>query len=110
MLNYYKKKGVCMTIKEAKQSGSRTSVKCGNSTYSLSGTLIGYTGKAVFIQNGRNLHIFVEKNGVVVASGHNIALSGNEEVRMYGNLCGIKRNGWIHLYDETGKPAGSRQA
>lgn len=50
-----------MTIKEAKQSGSRTSVKCGNSTYSFSGTLIGYTGKAVFIQNSRNLHVFVEK-------------------------------------------------
>ena len=48
-----------MAIKEAKQSGSNVLVKCGNSTQPFSGTLIGYTPNAVFIQKGRNLYVLV---------------------------------------------------
>ena len=99
-----------MAIKEAKQSGSNVLVKCGNSGTTFSGTLIGYTSNAVFIQNGRNLHVFVERNGSVVASGRNISLSGNEDIRMYGNQVGIKKGSTIHLYGEDGKHAGTRPA
>ncbi len=99
-----------MAIKEAKQSGSNVLVKCGNSTQQFSGTLIGYTSNAIFIQSGRNLHVFVERNGSVVASGRNISLSGNEDIRMYGNQVGIKKGSTIHLYGEDGKSAGTRPA
>lgn len=99
-----------MAIKEAKQSGSNVLVKCGNSTQPFSGTLIGYTQNAVFIQKGRNLYVLVERNGSVVASGRNISLSGNEDIRMYGNQVGIKKGSTIHLYGEDGKPAGTRSA
>ncbi len=99
-----------MAIKEAKQSGSNVLVKCGNSTQPFSGTLIGYTPNAVFIQKGRNLYVLVERNGSVVASGRNISLSGNEDIRMYGNQVGIKKGSTIHLYGEDGKPAGTRSA
>ena len=97
-----------MAIKEAKQSGSSVIVKCGNYTTTFSGTLIGYTSNAVFIQNGRNLHVFIERNGSVVSSGVQISLSGNEDIRMYGNQVGIKKGSTIHLYGENGKPAGTR--
>ena len=99
-----------MAIKEAKQSGSNVLVKCGNSTQPFSGTLIGYTSNAVFIQKGRNLYVLVERNGSVVASGRNISLSGNEDIRMYGNQVGIKKGSTIHLYGEDGKHAGTRPA
>ena len=99
-----------MAIKEAKQSGSSVIVKCGNSTTTFPGTLIGYTSNAVFIQNGRNLQVFVERNGNVVTSGINIPLSGNEDIRMFGNQVGIKKGSTIHLYGEDGKPAGTRPA
>ena len=99
-----------MAIKEAKQSGSSVLVKYGNSTQQFSGTLIGYTSNAVFIQSGRNLHVFVERNGNVVTSGVQISLSGNEDIRMYGNQVGIKKGSTIHLYGENGKPAGTRPA
>ena len=99
-----------MAIKEAKQSGSSVLVKCGNSTQQFSGTLIGYTSNAVFIQSGRNLQVFIERNGSVVTSGRNIPLSGNEDIRMFGNQVGIKKGSTIHLYGEDGKPAGIRTA
>ena len=99
-----------MAIKEAKQSGSSVYVKCGNSGTTFSGTLIGYTSNAVFIQNGRNLQVFVDRNGNVVTSGINIPLSGNEDIRMFGNQVGIKKGSTIHLYGEDGKPAGTRPA
>lgn len=99
-----------MVIKEAKQNGSSVYVKCGNTGKALLGTLIGYTSNAVFIQNGRNLNVFIESNGSVVTSGVQISLSGNEDIRMYGNQVGIKKGSTIHLYDEKGKHAGTRQA
>lgn len=99
-----------MAIKEAKQSGSSVIVKYGNSTTTFSGKLIGYTSNAVFIQNGRNLQVFIERNGNVVSSGVQISLSSNEDIRMYGNQVGIKRGATIHLYGENGKPAGIRPA
>lgn len=99
-----------MVIKEAKQNGSSVYVKCGNTGTALLGTLIGYTSNAVFIQNGRNLNVFIESNGSVVTSGVQISLSGNEDIRMYGNQVGIKKGSTIHLYDEKGKHAGTRQA
>ena len=99
-----------MAIKEAKQSGSSVLVKCRNSTTTFSGTLIGYTSNAVFIQNGRNLQVFIERNGNVVSSGVQISLSGNEDIRMYGNQVGIKKGSTIHLYDERGKHTGTRSA
>lgn len=99
-----------MTIKEAKQSGNNVYVKYGNSGTTFSGTLIGYTSNAVFIQNGRNLRVFCEHNGNITPCGLQISLSGNEDIRMYGNQVGIKKGSTIHLYGEDGKPAGTRQA
>lgn len=99
-----------MTIKEAKQSNSYVLVKCGNSIKQFSGTLIGYTQNAVFIRNGRNLHVLVEKNGSVVNSGVQISINGNEDIRLYGNQVGIKRGAMIHLYGENGRPTGTRYA
>ena len=99
-----------MVIKEAKQNGSSVYVKCGNTGKALLGTLIGYTSNAVFIQNGRNLNVFIESNGSVVTSGVQISLSGNEDISMYGNQVGIKKGSTSQLYDEKGKRAGTRQA
>lgn len=98
-----------MAITEVKQSGNRVNVKVGNSNTSLNGTLIGYTQKAVFIQNGKNLNIFVEKNGNVVSSGNNIPVNSNEEVRMFGNCAGIKNGSNVRLFDENGRPAGTKR-
>lgn len=99
-----------MAIKEALQRGSQISIKFGNSICNISGTLIGFTANTVFIKNGRNLQFIVEKGGSVGGNGINIPLNNNEEVTMFGNKVGVKRGATIHLYDEQGKPAGTRQA
>ncbi len=93
---------------EARQSGSQVYIKSGNHSTSVTGKLIGFTPKAVYIVNGQNVHIFVD-NGGIRAIGISITLNGGEPV-MYGNCVGIKKNGRISLYDENGKPAGSRNA
>lgn len=98
-----------MTIKEARQSGSMVSIKWENTTKQVQGILIGYTQKAVFIKYGRNLNVFVEKNGNVVSSGYNIVVNTNEEVKMYGNCAGIQNGSNVRLYDETGRPAGTKR-
>ena len=41
--------------------------------------------------------------------GTSITLNSGEAV-MCGNCVGIKKNGRINLYDENGKPAGSKSA
>ncbi len=94
---------------EAKQGSYGVLIKTGNTTKQVSGKLIGYTSKAVFIVNGQYIHVFVEKGGLSTNVGHSIMLNGGEAV-MYGNCVGIKKNGRISLYDENGKPAGSRNA
>lgn len=99
-----------MAIKEALQRGSQVSVKCGNTTTSFTGTLIGFTPNAVFVKNGNTVHVLVEKGGSVSSCGRNISLMKNDEVVMFGNKVGIKRGATIHLYDEQGKSAGTRQA
>lgn len=99
-----------MAIKEALQRGSQISIKFGNSICNISGTLIGFTANTVFIKNGRNLQFIVEKGGSIGGNGRNIPLNNNEDVKMFGNKVGIKRGATIHLYDEQGKPAGTRQA
>ena len=50
-----------MAIKEALQRGSQVAVKCGNTTTSFTGTLIGFTPNAVFVKNGNTVHVLVEK-------------------------------------------------
>lgn len=101
-----------MAIKEAKQSGSYVIIKYDNSTKSAQGQLIGFSTNAVFVKNNRTLFIYVYKNGVVNPCGRNISLIGNEDIKMYGNKVGIKRpsNPTVHLYDETGCPAGTTTA
>ena len=99
-----------MAIKEALQRSSQISIKFGNSICNISGTLIGFTANTVFIKNGRNLQFIVEKGGSVGGNGINIPLNNNEDVTMFGNKVGVKRGSTIHLYDEQGKPAGTRQA
>lgn len=101
-----------MAIKEAKQSGSNIIIKYDNTTKSVQGQLIGFTTNAVFVKNNRNLFIHVYKNGGVNYCGHNISLLGNEDIKMYGNKVGIKKpnNPTVHLYDETGRPAGTTMA
>lgn len=98
-----------MAIKEALQRGSQVSVKFGNTT-SFTGTLIGFTPNAVFVRNGNAVHVLVEKSGNLCSCGRNISLMKNDEVVMFGNKVGIKRGATIHLYDEQGKSAGTRQA
>ena len=98
-----------MAIKEALQRGNQVSVKFGNTTTSFTGTLIGFTQNAVFIKKGNFVYVLVEKNGSVGSCGRNISLMKNDEVVMYGNKVGIKRGATIHLYDEQGKSAGTRQ-
>lgn len=91
------------SITMAKQNGNSVSVKFGNSTMNLSGMLIGFTANAIFIKNNRAVFIYVIKNNNLVQSGKNIQITGDYEVKMYGNQLGIKKGGMIHLYDETGK-------
>lgn len=105
-----KRKELIMAIKEALQKGSQVAVKFGNSISHFTGTLIGFTANAVFIKNGRNVQILVEKGGSVSSCGRNISLMSNDDVIMFGNKVGIKRGSTIHLYDEQGKSAGTRQA
>lgn len=95
---------------EALQKGSQVAVKFGNSISHFTGTLIGFTSNAVFIKVGRTVHVLVEKGGSVSSCGRNISLMSNDDVIMFGNKVGIKRGSTIHLYDEQGKPAGTRQA
>ena len=52
----------------------------------------------------------MEKGGSVSSCGRNISLMSNDDVIMFGNKVGIKRGSTIHLYDEQGKSAGTRQA
>ena len=101
-----------MAIKEAKQSGSSIIIKYDNTTKSVQGQLIGFSANAVFVKNNRNLNIYVYKNKLVNPCGHYISLIGNEDIKMYGNKVGIKRpsNPTVHLYDETGHPAGTTMA
>lgn len=99
-----------MAIKEALQRGSQVSVKFGNSIMNFTGTLIGFTTNAVFIRNGNTVHVLVAKGGSVSSCGRNISLMSDDNVIMFGNKVGIKRGSTIHLYDEQGKPAGTRQA
>lgn len=94
---------------EAKQSGNQVLIKSGNHHTQVSGKLVGFTSKAVFIVNGQNVHVYVEKGGSVGGVGTQITLNGGEAA-MYGNCVGVKKNGRISLYDEKGKPAGSRNA
>ena len=98
-----------MAIKEALQRGNQVSVKFGNSIMSFTGTLIGFTPNAVFIRNGNIVYVLVEKGGSIGGCGRNISLMSNDDIVMFGNKVGIKRGATIHLYDEQGKPAGTRQ-
>lgn len=98
-----------MAIKEAKQSGNRVVIKAGNTSTSLNGTLIGYTQKAVFIKNNRNLHIFIDRNGSIAPTGCNIVIGNNEEVKMFGNCVGIQNDSNVKLYDENGHSAGTKR-
>ena len=98
------------TITMAKQNGSSVSVKYGNSTMNLSGTLIGFTANAVFIQNNRTVFIHIIKNNNLVPNGKNIQLTNDNEVKMYGNRIGIKKGAMIHLYDEAGRVVGQTMA
>lgn len=98
-----------MSIKEAKQSGSQVLIKNDRSSSTqVSGKLVGFTQKAVYVVNGQNVHIYVD-NGGIRAIGTSITLNSGEAV-MCGNCVGIKKNGRINLYDENGKPAGSKSA
>lgn len=97
-----------MAITDARQSGNRVSVKYGSYSTSFDGVLIGYTANAVFIKTNRNLHIHVVKGSSLVNSGANITIASNEEVMMYGNNVGIKNGRNIRMYDENGKPAGTK--
>ena len=94
---------------EAKQSGSQVYIKSGNHSTSVTGKLIGFTPKAVFVVFGQHVNVYVEKGGGFSSVGTSITLNGGEAV-MYGNCVGIKKNGRISLYDENGRPAGSRNA
>lgn len=99
-----------MAIKEAKQSGNNVYIHNDRQTgTSVPGKLIGYTSKAVFIVNGQNVHVYVEKGGSFGGVGTQITLNGGEAV-MCGNCVGVKKNGRINLYDENGRPAGSKSA
>lgn len=84
-------------------------IKSGNHSTSVTGKLIGFTPKAVFVVNGQNVLVYVEKGGSFGGVGTQITLNGGEAV-MCGNCVGIKKNGRISLYDENGRPAGSRNA
>ena len=99
-----------MTIKNAKQSGYRVSISYDNYSTSVAGDLIGFTPNAVFVKNGNNLNIYKQKNGSFGGCGVNINISPSDEIKMYSNCAGVKKNGRIYLYDENGKSAGSRNA
>ena len=62
-----------------------------------------------FLLYSDKMLIYVEKGGGFGSVGTQITLNGGEAV-MCGNCVGIKKNGRINLYDENGKPAGSRNA
>ena len=99
-----------MAIKEAKQSGSQVYIKNDRSTATqVSGTLIGYTSKAVYYTNGNFVKIYADDGHSFKPIGVTITLNGGEAV-MFGNCVGIKKNGRIALYDENGKSAGSKSA
>lgn len=91
------------TITIAKQNGNSVSVKYGNATINLQGTLVGFTSNAVFIQNNRTVFIHVIKNNNLVPCGKNIQIANGDEVKMYGNQLCIKKGVMIHFYDETGR-------
>ena len=99
-----------MTIKNAKQSGNMVAISYDYATRSVQGELIGFTQNAVFVKHGNNLHVYRHQNGSFSACGYNITVTPSDEVKMYGNCAGIKRKGstTVRLYDENGKPAGSR--
>lgn len=101
-----------MAIKEAKKSGNFILIQYDNTTKPVQGELIGFTTNAVFVKSNRNLVIYVYKNRGVNPCGHNISLIGNEDIKMYGNKVGVKKpsNPTVHLYDETGRSAGTTQA
>ncbi len=100
-------KGVIMAITEAKQSGNNVYIKRGSNSTSFSGTLIGFTPKAVYYTSGKNLHIFKSDGRHV---GKHISLLNGDEPIMYGQYVGIKRNGRIYLYDKNGKNCGTKNA
>ena len=97
-----------MAIDLAQQSGNRVIIRYGNTNTSVSGKLIGFTPKAVFVQDGHFVKIFFDKNGSLRSAGTQIHVT-SEEVLMFGNCVGLKRNGSVALYDEEGKPAGRKQ-
>ena len=51
---------------EASQKGSQVAVKFGNSIFHFTGTLIGFTSNAVFIKDGRTVHVLEEKGVALV--------------------------------------------
>lgn len=99
-----------MSIKEAKQSGSQVLIKNDRSSSTqVTGILVGYTSKSVFVVNGHNVNIYTDNGSSFKSIGTSITLNGGEAV-MCGNCIGIKKNGRINLYDENGKSAGSKNA
>lgn len=92
-----------MTIKEAKQSGSNVSVKYGNCTKLIvNSKLIGYTQNALFVENGRTITIYVEQNGVIVATSSRIHLSSNDKVKFCGNTLEVINGPTKSVYNEKG--------
>ena len=63
-----------------------------------------------FVKNGNNLHVYKQRNGSFGGCGTNITISPSDEIKMYGNCAGVKRKGTstAKLYDENGKPAGTK--
>ena len=99
-----------MAIREVKQSGSQVYIKNDKqSATQVSGKLVGFTSKAVFVVNGQNVYVYIDKIGSFSCVGTQITLNGGEAI-MCGNWVGIKKNGRINLYDENGKSAGSKNA
>ena len=97
-----------MGIKEASQKGNYVYIKNDRSTAKqIPGTLVGYTSKAVFYTNGNFVKIYTDDGHGFKPVGTSITLNGGEAV-MCGNYVGVKKNGRISLYDENGKPAGSK--
>ena len=100
-----------MTIKNAKQNGPMISVSYDSASTSIQGELIGFTPNAIFVKYGNHLNVYKQKSGSGIGGcGTNITINPSEEIKMYGNCAGVKRNGRIYLYDENGKPAGTRNA
>lgn len=101
-----------MSIKEAKQNGKQISVKFDNSSDVVMGELIGFTNKSIYIKSGNYLRILILKNNILETCGYSIPIRSSDEIKMYDNNVGIKKKGSssIQLYDENGKPAGTRSA